>query len=52
MQLTLNKVSNVKLLQKITSNSKGNKKNKNIEKSLSQHGHLALGEVFNYLFTP
>lgn len=28
------------------------KKKKYIEKSLSQHGQLASGEVFNYLFTP
>lgn len=25
---------------------------KYVEKSLSQHRHLAFGEVFNYLFTP
>lgn len=28
------------------------KKIRILKKSLSQHGHLALGEVFNYLFTP
>lgn len=54
MQLTLNELSNAKWLQKYKETwTKGkNRRKKDIEKSLSQHGHLALGEVFNYLFTP